>query len=90
MVANQPADVPVKDTVSRETIKHRRERLTLFVHPNTIIRLKTLSELYREKNGRIIDHLVYTLWYARACKVNHCVNGKQCSFGQPMSESDIL
>jgi cobalamin biosynthesis Co2+ chelatase CbiK len=83
--------MPENDHISEtpEQLKHR-ERLTIFVSPFTIKRIKTLEVIYQEKPGRIIDRLVQTLWNAKATKLQRCITGKSCQFNLQFPESDIL
>jgi len=90
MLQNSEVKGQESDNVSRETRTEPRVRLTIFVNPKTISRIKTLETIYNEKPGRIVDRLIMTLWTGKALKLQHCVTGRSCQFNLPFPDQDIL
>jgi hypothetical protein len=64
---------------------HRRQRLTITLHPQTVLYLDELCNRYKVPFGRLIDRLVATCHQAVSSGTQYCILGGKC----PISKTDI-
>jgi hypothetical protein len=64
---------------------HRRQRVTVTLHPQTVLDLEALSEKYKVPWGRLIDRFVASASQAVKAGKQYCIFGGQC----PIGKSDI-
>jgi len=64
---------------------HRRQRLTITLHPQTVLNLEKLTDIYKIPYGRLIDALVSRAMMAVDQRTQYCVLGGKC----PINKQDI-
>jgi hypothetical protein len=64
---------------------HRRQRVTVTLHPQTVLDLEFLSDKYKVPWGRLIDKFVATASLGVKAGKQYCIFGGQC----PIGKSDI-
>ena len=60
----------------------RRPQLTMTVHPDTIERLGTLCDRFKQSRGQVVDRLVMILHKQYGDGKVYCMTGEPCRFNR--------